>query len=68
MGDVVTFSYTKFTPSGRPANPSGFKIRRDVKWEQVVDDFINSVPRSLPENGTSAHTYEEYTIIIILLL
>ena len=51
IGDVVTFSYTKFSANGRPVNAKDFRVRRDLKWEHVLEDFANDVPRALSENS-----------------
>ena len=53
-GDVVTFSYSKFTANGKPVNARDFRVRKDLKWQHVLDDFANEVPRPLSENSMNA--------------
>jgi hypothetical protein len=40
VGDVVTFSYNHHSQRHIPANPTVFKIRTDISWEDVVQLYF----------------------------
>ena len=37
MGDIVSFKHRGFMLSGKPKSPSLYRIRNDLKWEDVID-------------------------------
>lgn len=39
-GDIVSFSYDNFSQRSLPVNPKILRIRTDVTWENVVQDFL----------------------------
>eukprot|EP00026_Physarum_polycephalum_P003479 Phypoly_transcript_03491.p1 GENE.Phypoly_transcript_03491~~Phypoly_transcript_03491.p1 ORF type:complete len:593 (+),score=70.39 Phypoly_transcript_03491:636-2414(+) len=39
MGEVVLFTYLRYHPNGKPASPSIDKIRTDISWQDVLNNF-----------------------------
>ena len=37
VGDIVSFKHRGFMLSGKPKSPSLYRIRNDLKWEDVID-------------------------------
>eukprot|EP00026_Physarum_polycephalum_P001164 Phypoly_transcript_01165.p1 GENE.Phypoly_transcript_01165~~Phypoly_transcript_01165.p1 ORF type:complete len:960 (+),score=125.04 Phypoly_transcript_01165:678-3557(+) len=46
-GDIVTFSYDSYTNRNVPSNPTVYRIRTDVLWEDVVFNFEQNIAFSL---------------------
>lgn len=51
-GDVVTFSYDKYSQKSIPVNPVILRVRKDVTWEDVLENYAND---SLALNGIVHH-------------
>jgi hypothetical protein len=41
-GDVVTFTYENISHQSIPVNPEILRIRCDISWEEVVENFSKS--------------------------
>ena len=52
-GDIVTFSYSHLTASGIPVNVHIHRIRHDIEWPEVIDNF--RLNKSL--NGMPLHSF-----------
>lgn len=40
IGDVVTFSFESQARKDIPVNPVVYRIRSDVAWEDIVNNFL----------------------------
>lgn len=38
-GDIVTFAYESWTRKTLPTNPKIFRIRKDVLWDHILNQF-----------------------------
>lgn len=52
-GDVVTFAYDDYSRRSLPVNPKVYRIRDDLSWEEVLENYAaeNTGPES---EGTSS--------------
>lgn len=50
-GDVVSFSYRFLSQSGLPVNPVITRVRDDVKWIHVIQNYLDNVPHLGNLNG-----------------
>jgi hypothetical protein len=57
-GDVVTFSYEKHPKQTTPINPTIFRIRKDVTWEEVVESWKANPDKEFA--GTSTYCNQIY--------
>lgn len=48
-GDVVSFSYERYSRHAIPTAPSLFRIRHDLTWQDILHDFASysSHPQAL---------------------
>lgn len=42
VGDVVTFSFSTYSTTGKPIEPTILQVRKDISWRDVVVDSISS--------------------------
>lgn len=56
-GEVVTFSYDTMARRDIPTSPRIFRIRKDVSWEEVVQNYSR-------EKKTLTGTHSLYSIIL----
>lgn len=47
VGNVVSFSYSYLLPSGNPVEPKVYRIREDVEWSDVLEDYYSDNPSSI---------------------
>lgn len=50
-GDVVTFSYDDYSRRAVPVNPKIYRIRDDISWDTVVENFEQEIPQSITPPG-----------------
>jgi hypothetical protein len=41
-GEIVTLDYESYSRKSAPVNPTIVRIRTDLRWEDVVADFVIS--------------------------
>ena len=51
VGHVVTFAYESWTHKTLPTNPKIFRIRHDIEWETVVENFERKTAQEQHLNG-----------------
>ena len=39
-GDIVTLEYESYSRKSAPVNPSVVRVRTDLRWEDVVAEFV----------------------------
>jgi hypothetical protein len=44
VGDIVTFSYSGFSPEGIPTDVKIHNVRTDMTWQDAVGSFYSDVP------------------------
>eukprot|EP00026_Physarum_polycephalum_P001974 Phypoly_transcript_01978.p1 GENE.Phypoly_transcript_01978~~Phypoly_transcript_01978.p1 ORF type:complete len:752 (+),score=127.08 Phypoly_transcript_01978:45-2300(+) len=49
-GDIVTLEYESYSRKSAPVNPTIVRIRTDLRWEDVVADFVISDPQRNAKN------------------
>ena len=53
IGDVVTIDYEMYSvKEGVPVNPTITRIRHDLDWDVVVEEYLRATPKSNVMNST----------------
>jgi DNA ligase-1 len=52
-GDVISFNYETYSSKDLPANPKIYRIRKDVVWDDILEDFAQPQPQPQELNETS---------------
>ena len=52
VGDVITFSYSGFSPEGTPTDVKIHHTRMDMPWQDVVASFYSDAPVQRQPDGT----------------
>eukprot|EP00026_Physarum_polycephalum_P003756 Phypoly_transcript_03770.p1 GENE.Phypoly_transcript_03770~~Phypoly_transcript_03770.p1 ORF type:complete len:759 (+),score=109.95 Phypoly_transcript_03770:66-2279(+) len=52
-GDVVSFNFETYTSNNVPTNPKIYRIRKDVVWEDILEDATQLQPQPQELNETS---------------
>lgn len=60
QGDVVTFSYHKYANVNLPVRAVVERIRKDVSWEEVVQNYWREAPKPQVLNG------KRLTIVVVM--
>lgn len=42
-GDIVSFSYDSFSRRLAPVNPTIFRIRKDIDWDDVIRNYESEI-------------------------
>jgi hypothetical protein len=50
-GDVVTFTFDNYSRGVIPVNPSVTRVRTDISWEQVLNDYANDFSKLSTTSG-----------------
>lgn len=50
-GDIVSFSYERYSRRAAPVDPIVYRVRADLIWENVVQDHIRYASQPLMLNG-----------------
>jgi hypothetical protein len=51
LGDVVTIDYKNYTQNEVPVDPHITRVRSDLKWEEVLKDFLDERPQQKQLTG-----------------
>ena len=50
-GDIVSFSYQNFSKNELPADPHVYRIREDLNWKDVVQNYLEQASQPNFVNG-----------------
>jgi hypothetical protein len=50
-GDIISFNYETYLSNEVPVNPKIYRIRKDVVWEDILDDATQTQPQPQELNG-----------------
>ena len=50
-GDIISFSFQNFSKNEVPVDPQLYRIREDLTWKDVVQNFLDQVSQPNYING-----------------